>query len=143
MMTASPPGPKHAKQTYRVLCVDDNEFGLFVNTVILRNEGYEVLTSSDALKAASIAASQEIDVAILDYQMPFMSGAELAAICKAANPDVRVIFYSGTIEMPNWELALADLFVSKSDGIQALLEGIEALLSPSELPTTAPRTTTA
>jgi CheY-like chemotaxis protein len=143
-MPVSPTDPKYARQTYRVLYVDDNEFGLFVNTVILRNEGYEVLTCSDAVEAASIAASEEIDLAILDYEMPLMNGAELAAIRKAANPDIKVIFYSGYIGTTNWELALADLFVPKSDGIQALLEGIEALLPPGEtLHTIAQRTNTA
>lgn len=142
-MPVSPPDPKHAKQKYRVLCVDDNEFGLFVNTVILRNEGYEVLPCSDAVKAVSIAASEEIDLAILDYEMPLMNGAELAAACKAANPDVKVILYSGYIGMTNWELALADLFVPKSEGIEALLDGIEALLRSDKLQTTAPQTTTA
>ena len=113
---------------YRILCVDDNEFGVYVNSVILRNEGYDVVSCSDAEKAAAIAKAQEIDVAVLDYQMPVMNGAELAALCKAANPDTRVILYSGWLGIPKRELVLADLFIQKSEGVQALLEGIEALL---------------
>ena len=114
---------------YRILCVDDNEFGVYVNAAILRNEGYDVVTCCDATKAAAIARAQEIDVAVLDYQMPAMNGAELAALCKAANPDTKVILYSGWLGIPKRELLLADLFIQKSEGVQALLEGIEALLS--------------
>jgi DNA-binding NarL/FixJ family response regulator len=76
-----------------------------------------------------IIKSEKIDVAVLDYQMPKMNGAELAAFCKAANPNTKVILYSGWLGIPKQELALADLFVQKADGLHALLEGIEALLA--------------
>src|SRR5262249_7585702 len=121
-------GLKNFAHRYRILCVDDNEFGVYVNSVILRNEGYDVVSCSDAAKAVAIAKAQEIDLAVLDYQMPVINGAQLAALCKAANPDTRVILYSGWLGIPKRELVLADLFIPKSEGVQALLEGIEALL---------------
>lgn len=142
MMPITPSRSKQAQQRYRVLCVDDNEFGLFVNTIILRNQGYDVVACTDVVKAAAIASSEEIDLAILDYQMPVMNGAELAAICKAANPDMKVILYSGSVGMPKWELALADLFIAKADGIEALLEGIAALLLTDGTLTAVPTTAT-
>lgn len=112
----------------RVLCVDDNAFTLFVNTTVLRNQGYEVIACSDPLQAASIARSEELDLAILDYDMPEMNGAELAAFCKAANPDIKVILFSGSPAIPTRELAFVDDFVEKSEGIDALLAAIQALL---------------
>ena len=126
MTFAGPSTPK--QRAYRVLCVDDNELGLYINGVILHNEGYDVLTCSDASKAAAIVKAQEIDLAVLDYQMPVMNGAELAAFCKAANPDMKVILFTSYVGVPNREFAFADLFIPKSEGIRALLEGIEALL---------------
>jgi CheY-like chemotaxis protein len=123
---------------YRVLCVDDNEVGVFVNSVILRNEGYEVVACVDSSKVASIVQKQELDLAVLDYWLPGMNGAELAAICKAANPDIRVILFSGHLGIPTRELAMVDAFIPKSEGIQALLEGIRALLPRSKGGVTAP-----
>jgi CheY-like chemotaxis protein len=135
------------KNSYRVLCVDDNQFGMYVNAIILRNEGYEVLTCCDAEKAAAMAKAEEIDVAVLDYQMPIMNGAELAAICKAENPEMKLILFSGHLGIPNRELAVFDLFVPKSEGIEALLDGIEALLPGSRksvrFPATSLTTTSA
>ena len=128
MTHVTPARRKHAKQKYRVLCVDDNKFVLFVNTAILRNEGYDVLSCSDAVKAAAVANSEKLDVAVLDYDMPVMDGAELASVCKAANPDIKVIMYSGNVEKPNLAVAFVDLFIPKADGVGALLEGIAALL---------------
>jgi len=114
---------------YRVLCVDSNEFGAYVEATVLRREGYEVLACSDALQAAAIAKAEEIDLAVLSYRMPVMNGAELAAFCKAANPDMKVILLSEWLGIPNRELALADLFMQKSDDMDALLAGVELLLS--------------
>jgi CheY-like chemotaxis protein len=127
--------PGRAVQTpVRILCVDDNEFGLYVNTIILRSEGYQVTACSDVAKAIEIAKAQALDLGVFDYQMPVMNGAELAAACKAANPEMKAILFSGDCDIPKQELAVADLFVSKSDGIQALLEGIAALLLRDKKP---------
>lgn len=113
---------------YRVLCVDDNQLALYMNMVILSDFGYEVIATSDVFSAVSIARAEELDLAILDYQMPEMNGAELAAFCKAANRNIKVILFSGCLNIPKAELASADMFVSKSHGVHALLESIETLL---------------
>lgn len=114
---------------YRILCVDDNELGVFVNAAILRNEGYQVQACSDPLRAAAIAQTETLDLAILDYEMPVMNGAELAAFCKAANPAIKVIMFSGCLTIPGHELALADLLVEKSNSVKVLLDAIESLLA--------------
>lgn len=126
-MIAAEPAP--SRRRHRVLCVDDNELSAFVNATILRNEGYEVWTCSDPLRATSIAKSEELDLAILDYEMPAMNGAELAAFCKAANPDIKVILFSGSLNISICQLALADHFVEKSAGVEVLLKAIDALLT--------------
>ena len=123
--------PARSRQRHRVLCVDDNELSAFVNATILRNQGYEVWTCSDPLQATSIAKSEELDLAILDYEMPEMNGAELAAFCKATNPDIKVILFSGSLNIPTCQLALADQFVEKSAGVEVLLKAIDALLTNS------------
>lgn len=116
----------------RVLCVDDNEFSVFVNATILSNEGYEVLACSDPLLAALIAKSEELDLAILDYEMPAMNGAELAAYCKAANPDIKVIVFSGALGVPIRELTFADRWMKKANSVEMLLETMETLLAPGK-----------
>jgi DNA-binding NtrC family response regulator len=114
------------------LCVDDYELIASLNAAILRNEGYEALACSDPLRAASVAKSEQIDLAILDYEMPLMSGAELAALCKAVNPAIKVILFSGRPTLPNRQLALVDLCVEKSSSVEVLLDAIESLLAESE-----------
>ena len=124
----TPNNSKRSRYRYRVLCVDDNEFGAYVQATILRREGYDVLACSDALEAAALAKAEEIDLAVLSYGMSGMNGAELAAFCKAANPDMKVILLSEWLGIPKRELALVDLFVQKSDDMHGLLSGVETLL---------------
>jgi CheY-like chemotaxis protein len=124
----TPMKSKRSRYRYRVLCVDADEFGAYVEATVLRREGYSVVACSDALQAAAIAKAEEIDLAVLSYQMAVMNGAELAAFCKAANPDMKVILVSEWAGVPKRERALADLFVQKSDDMQALLAGVETLL---------------
>jgi CheY-like chemotaxis protein len=113
---------------HRVLCVDNDELSLLMNATILRNEGYEVIACADPLRAASIAESEELDLAILDYQMPVMNGAELAVFCKVANPAIKVIIFSGSLAIPSSELLVADSFVQKGSGLPVLLNAVESLL---------------
>lgn len=136
MMYATQSARAHHRQ--RVLCVDDNPFSLFVSTVVFRNQGYQVLACSDSLQAASISQSEELDLAVLDYEMPDMNGAELAAFCKAVNPDIKVIVFSGSMRIPSRELAFADLFVQKPDGVEGLLEAMEAVLAGEKVRSSIP-----
>ena len=131
----TPSSSTRSRYRYRVLCVDGDQFGAYVEATILRREGYEVLACSDALEAAAIAKAQEIDVAVLSYRMPVMNGAELAAFCKAANPDMKVILLSEWLGIPKRELAIADLFMQKSDDMDALLAGVEILVEQTRLQT--------
>jgi hypothetical protein len=57
-----------------------------------------------------------------------MNGAELAAFCKAVNPEMKIILLSEWLDVPKRELAFADMFLQKSDYVHALLAGVEALL---------------
>ena len=102
---------------HRVLCVDDDELSLLLNAAILRSEGYEAVICSDLMRAALIAKSQELDLAIFDYEMPRMNRAQLAALC------------SGSVTIPSNDALLADRLVQKSDGVEALFDTIECLLT--------------
>ena len=114
--------------------MDNDQVILHLNSVILRKKGYEVVVCRDAIAAAAIVQAKEIDLAILDFQMPAMNGAELAARCKAEQPEMKVILFSGPLAMKKLELACVDLFVAKSDGVVALLEAVKELLPVSEPP---------
>lgn len=61
-----------------ILAVDDEAHILHVVSLKLTNAGFNVLTANDAEEALELASSHAIDLLITDFQMPGMSGLDLA-----------------------------------------------------------------
>ena len=62
----------------RVLLVDDDQITLTLLSKILENAGYEIIQAQCAEDALSLIVMQEPDIALLDINMPGMSGLDLA-----------------------------------------------------------------
>jgi len=81
-----------------VLVVDDDDA---VRTSIadgLSGLGYRVVEAQDGPSALAMLARTEPDIAILDYAMPGMTGAELARAARRIRPAMKVVFASGYSE---------------------------------------------
>lgn len=61
-----------------ILAVDDEAHILHVVSLKLKNAGFAVLTANDAEEALEAASTHPIDMLITDFQMPGMSGLDLA-----------------------------------------------------------------
>jgi len=61
-----------------ILAVDDEAHILHVVSLKLKNAGYTVMTANDAEEALELAASTTVDLLITDFQMPGLSGLDLA-----------------------------------------------------------------
>ncbi|WP_224243612.1 sigma-54-dependent transcriptional regulator [Hyalangium gracile] len=79
--------PKRAK----ILVVDDDTVVLKAVNQILQREGYPVVAIDDAVEGLAAAKDPSIDVAVLDINMPHLSGMDLLKAIKAERPDVEVI----------------------------------------------------
>jgi signal transduction histidine kinase len=80
----------------KILIVDDKKENLYALEVLLEEniDGVEVVQTTDGEDALSIAHSDEVDLIILDIQMPNMDGFEVAKYLKM-NPrtkDIPIIF---------------------------------------------------
>ena len=67
----------------RILVVDDESHIVQVVSLKLRNAGYEILTAVDGEEAIELVRrnpTQQPDLIITDFQMPYMTGLEL---CRA------------------------------------------------------------
>jgi two-component system, sensor histidine kinase and response regulator len=90
----------------KVLVVDDNKANNEILRAILLKAGMEVVTLLDETTAITILMHAEKDlkpfhVAILDLQMPLMSGFELASqirSSKLGNPDIPLLAYTSSAE---------------------------------------------
>jgi CheY-like chemotaxis protein len=67
-----------------ILAVDDEAHILHVVSLKLKNAGYTVMTANDGEEALELAATTPVDLLITDFQMPGISGLELARRFHAA-----------------------------------------------------------
>jgi len=118
------------KQT-TVFYVDDNPKSRELLAGILKSKGFAVVTESDPWTAVERTRETEFELALLDYQMPGMTGPELARELKDLRPNVAVILISGLPALPSDEMAYVDVHLGRGTRLDHLLETLEMLACPS------------
>jgi two-component system, NarL family, response regulator NreC len=90
--------------------------------------------ASNGLETVEKAKALKPDLILLDLAMPEMNGAETASVLKMAVPEVRIILFTMHSENVGSYLTSAvgiDAVLSKPDGMTALLNAVEAALTPT------------
>lgn len=92
------PNPRHDQKT--IFVVDDNPAVLKGVAEFLADHDYHVLTWGSGVEALlqSRAYKGEIHLLLSDFQMPAMSGVELATAMTAERPQLKVLLMSGFSE---------------------------------------------
>jgi CheY-like chemotaxis protein len=111
-----------------ILCIADDQAILQYEQTLLERSGYAVLTATSEQQALRLVTMCKCDAVLLDYEMPELSGYEVAFQIKRVCPDATIILISGS-EVPTYALALVDAFVPKLDASQQLLPMIAELCS--------------
>src|ERR1043166_8973930 len=78
-----------------VVCVDDDEAMLSTVVRCLKREPFEVRSTLSATEALSWIASDDIAVLVSDYDMPEMTGAQLAGHARRVRPETTRILLTG------------------------------------------------
>ena len=78
-----------------ILVVDDDSDARDALEVILRREGYTVLTAASGEKALDLLQQQHVDVLLCDVKMPNMDGLAVLRHVKAAESSLVVVMMSG------------------------------------------------
>ena len=113
---------------YHLLCVDDEETVVLLTAKVLATKGYRVTALSNPIDAIELLHRKHIELAVLDYQMPEMNGARLAALIKGTRSTIKVILFTGAFQIPEPDLAIVDAVVEKSAGMEVLLATVDQLL---------------
>jgi two-component system, cell cycle response regulator DivK len=78
-----------------VLIVDNNPMSIFLLRMFISREKIAVISSKDALEAISICLKYpEIELVILDIELPVMNGIEATRKIKEYRKDLPVILHS-------------------------------------------------
>jgi CheY-like chemotaxis protein len=119
-----------------ILCIDDDRDTLEVRQKVLRSSGYTVLTWQSGMDDLEVLSSgTPVDLVVLDYVMPEMTGDQFAENLKSNFPDLPVIAVSA-VRLPTRMLEMVDAYVQKGQDVEVLLSTIERVLSPAALGST-------
>jgi CheY-like chemotaxis protein len=113
-----------------VFYVDDNPKSSRLLTSVLEECGFRVIAKNDPLEALSLSKRTYFDLALIDYEMPVMSGAKLAQEIKYLVPDVPVVLLSGRTTLPSTELAFVDAHFGFGTSLDDLLWTMRILTPP-------------
>jgi CheY-like chemotaxis protein len=112
----------------RLLCVDDDSsFRQFYKN-LLGSYGYDVTVAANGRQALKLFLSRKVDAVLTDFEMPGMSGAELAARLKRLRPELPVLLVSGSKSAQQTPPQAVDAALGKGVPTSKLVDQIEALL---------------
>lgn len=80
-----------------VLVVDDDRNLRVTLSMILADEGYDVLTAQDAQQALDLLDARPVDVVLMDIKMPGMRGDEACAKAKRMRPELPVVMITAHV----------------------------------------------
>jgi DNA-binding NtrC family response regulator len=78
-----------------IICVDDDEAMLATVVRCIRREPVEVRSTLSASEALGWIAADEVAVLVSDYEMPEMTGAQLAGHARRVRPETTRILLTG------------------------------------------------
>ena len=117
-----------------ILVIDDDPTFLETMKALLRDEGYNVLTSSTGPKGLDMAryAPRDIGAVLLDYNMPRFNGSETLQFLRKLCPQAKVLAVSGmrATELPAEFREGVERFVPKPFTSADLLKTLDDVLKP-------------
>ena len=114
----------------RVFYVDDNPKQSRMLTCLLEQCGFRVIAVTDPAAALALCKQTSFDLALLDYEMPGTSGAQLAEEIRFLLPDVPIVLISGYSALPATELLFADAHFGFGTSFDDLLWTMRVLGQP-------------
>lgn len=113
----------------RIVLADDHPGMLAAVTETLEQAGYTVVArAADGRSAVEAVTRERPDVAVLDVQMPRLSGIEVARAVSTAAPETAIVFYTAFGDRALLAEALevgARGFVLKEAPLQDLVRAVE------------------
>jgi CheY-like chemotaxis protein len=114
----------------RVLVIDDDEIALQAISDVLEEAGFQVRAMVSPIGATQVIASDGIQAAVIDLNMPLMSGDRLVSLIRSWDRlrDLPVVLISGTSAKTLEEVAqqLPDVPVVTKDGMRRVLVSVVA-----------------
>lgn len=116
-----------------LLLIDDDFNQLMLRKLVLELSGFTVVTASDAHLGMQLFQTKAPDAVVVDYQMPRMSGEEIAGKIRHASPAIPILMLSGCASVPASPLAAVNAFVPKATHPSRFVQAVECLVQAQEV----------
>ena len=123
-----------SKQQPTILAVDDEEIMRNAMKRILEHEGYKVVLAEDAMALSKVLETVQLDLILLDINLPWVDGLELCAILKR-HPSLKhvpVVLISGRRSKEDIEKGFAagcDHYITKPFEIENMSQVVAKALN--------------
>jgi CheY-like chemotaxis protein len=121
-----------------VLIVDDSATIRDLLTAILEAEGHRVREARDGREALDLLAQRIPDLALLDVEMPILTGPEMAYemfVRDCGLEEIPIILLSGIVGLPELAAAVGTpYFLAKPYSVEALLRVVNQALRERAAP---------
>jgi len=129
-----------AKNTKRIVCIEDEPEMIDLFKLILTRRGYEVIGANGGRQGLELVKEIKPDLVLIDLMMPDMDGWEVYQSLKADEttqhiPVIVVTAKAQSIDrVLGLHIAKVNDYIAKPFSPSSLLESIEQVLSPTEKP---------
>ncbi|HLC41753.1 MAG TPA: response regulator [Methylomirabilota bacterium] len=115
----------------KVLIVDDTQVIRDVVIKFLAKDGHEVRSVVNGKQGIELFQKEQFDLVLTDVVMPDISGLEVLAAIRKVNKEIPVIVMSATFNPLKFKETSNTAFVSKTGGINRLIDTIRIYLTPA------------
>jgi DNA-binding response OmpR family regulator len=114
-----------------VLCIHEDRLRINTRKQILENAGFNVSWSPTGLQGFIQFRYFAPDIAVIDYDLPDISGDVIASGMKTIDARIPVLMFAPHIFLPAHALAHVDVCLIKGDSPELLLTKVKELLGSS------------
>ena len=119
------------QQKGQLLVVDDDKAIRLLLSRMLSFMGYDVSLAGNGLQASTTFLTGCYDLVITDFEMPLMSGLELARLVKEHSPHTPVVVITGTCDDKDWKklnTSRVDAVIPKPFKLEEITNAVRSLL---------------
>jgi len=117
-----------------LLLIDDDDLVRTAVAEVLRIDGYDVVEAKDGESALRILETLRPCVAVIDFLMPGLNGAQVARVAQSKFPDLPIIFVSGYADTIALDEIVGAIVMRKPVPPSKLLDVIAMAVRQSSLP---------